>query len=114
MTSLSLVPVRTAWLPPPISMPQTASIRVLGEPMSFWERQMPTGMLLRSPYVASNIADPGHALTLDDYEADTQQSLSRPVPLEQFVRYGRWFQQQAAPRLDTRDVADSRRMGYFG
>jgi hypothetical protein len=28
-------------------------IRVFGEPMSFWERHMPVGMLLRSPWEGS-------------------------------------------------------------
>ena len=42
-------------------------VRVLGRPMDFWEHQMPVGMLLRSPYVASNIADPDRALDLDAY-----------------------------------------------
>jgi hypothetical protein len=33
--------------------------------------QMSQGMLLRSPYIASNIADPERTLTLDGYRADT-------------------------------------------
>ena len=36
---------------------------------------MPRGMLLRSPYVASNIADPERALTLDDYSEQTRREL---------------------------------------
>ncbi|MEA2423923.1 MAG: hypothetical protein QOH13_333, partial [Thermoleophilaceae bacterium] len=39
------------------------TVRVFGEPMSFWERQMPVGMLLRSPREASHISDPAGALT---------------------------------------------------
>jgi cation diffusion facilitator CzcD-associated flavoprotein CzcO len=89
------------------------SIHVLGEPMSFWDRQMPRGMLLRSPYVASNIADPEQALTLDDYQADKNRRLSRPVPLEHFVDYGRWFQQKALPRIDPRRVARIEKNGAF-
>jgi cation diffusion facilitator CzcD-associated flavoprotein CzcO len=89
------------------------SICVLGEPMSFWERQMPQGMLLRSPYVASNIADPERTLTLDGYQADTRRHLSRPVGLEQFVEYGRWFQQKAFPSLDPRQVARIEKNGAF-
>ena len=88
-------------------------IRVLGEPMSFWEQQMPEGMRLRSPYVASNIADPGRELTLDDYERARAEPLSRPVGLEQFVDYGRWFQQQSFPQLDTRKVARVEANGGF-
>jgi cation diffusion facilitator CzcD-associated flavoprotein CzcO len=89
------------------------SIRVFGEPMSFWERQMPAGMVLRSPYVASNIADPERELTLDDFEAGAAEPLSRPVRLEQFVDYGRWFQQRAFPQLDGRRVARLDKNGSF-
>lgn len=89
------------------------SIRVLGEPMSFWERQMPRGMLLRSPYVASNIADPEQSLTLDGYQSRTHQHLEKPVGLDRFVDYGRWFQSQASPELDTRQVASIDRNGSF-
>jgi len=88
-------------------------IRVLGEPMSFWEQQMPEGMCLRSPYVASNIADPGRELTLDDFESARAKPLSRPVGLEQFVDYGRWFQQQSFPQLDRRKVARVEANGSF-
>jgi FAD-dependent urate hydroxylase len=84
-------------------------IRVLGEPMSFWEQQMPQGMRLCSPYVASNSDDPGGELTLDDFE----RALLRPVGLEQFVGYGRWFQQQSFPQLDTRKVARVEANGGF-
>ena len=74
---------------------------------------MPKGMLLRSPYVASNIADPDQALTLDGFQAGTHQHLSPPVDLERFVEYGRWFQQQAFPRLDPRQVARIDKDGAF-
>ena len=81
-------------------------IGVFGEPMSFWDKQMPRGMILRSPYVASNIADPERALTLDDYSEQTRRELPKPVTLEQFVGYGRWFRDQALPQphLDRRNV----------
>lgn len=89
------------------------SIRVFGQPMSFWEQQMPAGMVLRSPYVASNISDPTRDLTLDDFESSERQSLSRPVSLEQFVGYGRWFQKQTIPELDRRFVDRVEKNGHF-
>jgi FAD-dependent urate hydroxylase len=79
-------------------------VRVFGEPMAFWERQMPLGMLLRSPREASHIADPMGALTLDRFEASIGEAAARPVPLERFVEYGRWFQRQAVPEIDARKV----------
>src|SRR5437899_7071977 len=33
-------------------------VQVFGETMAFWERYMPMGMLLRSPWEGSHIADP--------------------------------------------------------
>jgi thioredoxin reductase len=80
-------------------------VRVFGRPMDFWANKMPAGMLLRSPRPASNIADPGNAFTLDDFEASRGIPSRAPVPLETFVEYGRWFQQQLLPELDQREVA---------
>ena len=79
-------------------------VRVFGETMSSWERNMPVGMRLRSPWRASSIADPHRALTLDCYEAGCSGRLPRPVPLESFVAYGRWVQRRVAPDLDPRSV----------
>jgi lysine/ornithine N-monooxygenase len=79
-------------------------VQVFGRTMSFWDEQMPERMLLRSPYVASNIADPAGELCLDAYAGDTGRLVDRPVPLEHFVEYGRWVQQHVAPGLDERPV----------
>ena len=43
-------------------------------------------------------------LALPDYERDTQQTLSIPIPVDRFVDYGRWFQARAVPDLDQRQV----------
>jgi cation diffusion facilitator CzcD-associated flavoprotein CzcO len=80
-------------------------VRVFGEPMSFWTDRMPAGMLLRSPYVASHIADPGCACSLDAYQHAIGRPVGVPVPLERFVDYGRWFQRQLVPAVDRRWVA---------
>lgn len=77
---------------------------VFGEPMGFWRRHMPVGMLLRSPWEASHIGDPQRSLTLDRYESARGTKLSRPIPLDDFVEYGEWFQREAAPDLDRRTV----------
>ncbi len=79
--------------------------RIFGDPMVFWERQMPAGMLLRSYWEASHIADPDHDLTLDAYETASREVVPRPVPLDRFVAYGQWFGQQVAPDLEARHVA---------
>lgn len=77
---------------------------IFGEAMEFWRRQMPAGMLLRSSWDASHIADPQRALTLDTFSARSGVQLSSPVPLDGFVAYGLWFQQQVASDLDQRRI----------
>ena len=78
--------------------------RIFGEPMAFWERHMPKGMFLRSSASASNLADPDGRLRLDRYHALHGLPHVKPVPIEDFVRYGHWFQQQAVPDVDRRTV----------
>jgi cation diffusion facilitator CzcD-associated flavoprotein CzcO len=78
-------------------------LRIFGQPMDFWKSHMPEGMFLRSPWAASNIADPNRSLTIDDYSRSTS-TVSRPIPLERFVDYGLWFQKQAVPDLDRRKI----------
>jgi FAD-dependent urate hydroxylase len=82
----------------------SSQVRVLGEPMSFWRRQMPKGMFLRSPWRASSLSDPGRALTLDAFERERGLRIPRPVPLADFVDYGLWFQAHAVPDVDVRVV----------
>ena len=79
--------------------------RIFGEPMEFWTRHMPRGMFLRSSPSASNIADPDGQLRLDRYHALHSIPHAKPTPLEDFVRYGQWFQQQAVPDVDRRTVS---------
>src|SRR5580698_2192102 len=77
-------------------------VRVFGEPMSFWDRNMPAGMFLRSNWTATRIADPNGLLSLEAYQAAADNHFSVPVPLESFVQYGLWYQRQAVPDLDQR------------
>jgi cation diffusion facilitator CzcD-associated flavoprotein CzcO len=77
---------------------------VFGEAMGFWRRNMPKGMKLRSPWSASYIADPSGELTLDAYTKANSIKPIQPFPLEDFVRYGQWFQQKVVPDLDARRV----------
>jgi FAD-dependent urate hydroxylase len=89
-------------------------VRVFGEPMSFWERHMPRGMLLKSSWRASHIAHPDLTRTLDSYEQATGASLPRPIPMERFIEYGRWFGERLAAAIDRRMVTriDARGDGF--
>jgi FAD-dependent urate hydroxylase len=78
--------------------------RVFGEPMAFWQKQMPVGMCLRSNWGASHIADPRGDLTLDEYCRQNGNHVSKPIPLQRFVDYGIWYQRHAVPDVDQRVV----------
>ena len=80
------------------------SIRVFGEAMSFWRRNMPQGMKLRSPWIATHISDPFDRYRLDDYFHEVGLPQPDLLPIEKFIDYGVWFQEHAAPNLDTRAV----------
>jgi thioredoxin reductase len=77
---------------------------VFGEPMDYWERNMPAGMLLRSSWRASSISSPGNRFSLAEYERHLGEPLLRPVPREDFVAYGHWFQRHAVPDVQRRRV----------
>lgn len=79
-------------------------VRVFGEPMSFWERHMPRGMLLKSSWRASHIAHPDGGRMLGDYERAAGVSLPRPIPMERFIEYGRWFGDRLQSPIDRRMV----------
>lgn len=81
------------------------AVRVFGKPMDFWRTQMPKGMLLRSPWGGSNISDAKKAWTLDSFETARGSTMNRRLPVEDFVAYGEWFQQQALPGIDQRNVS---------
>src|SRR5436305_5970416 len=77
---------------------------VIGQTMAFWKKNMPAGMILRSRNEASNIAAPQKHLSVAAYERTIRRKLPDPLPIEEFISYGEWFQRQVAPNLDTRRV----------
>jgi FAD-dependent urate hydroxylase len=77
--------------------------RVFGDPMSSWRDQMPIGMFLKSTPSASNISAPGRGHTLLDYcHAAGIDPIAgyQPVPVADFIGYGRWFAEQLVPQLE--------------
>jgi len=79
--------------------------------MSFWERHMPKGMLVRSAWSASSISDPQSRFSLDAYEAEQPQPFSRPLPGEELSRYAHWFQERVIPDVDERLVCTVEQAG---
>jgi NADPH-dependent 2,4-dienoyl-CoA reductase/sulfur reductase-like enzyme len=68
-------------------------------------------MLLRSFREATSIGDPKRRLTVDSFAADRGQPVPTPVPVTDFVEYGRWFLERAVPRTDERLVHKIERNG---
>jgi cation diffusion facilitator CzcD-associated flavoprotein CzcO/predicted ATP-grasp superfamily ATP-dependent carboligase len=90
-------------------------VRLFGEPMGYWRGHMPRGMLLRSRWRSSHIADPHRSLTLDAFERERGIQLAEHVPIERFIEYGLWFQRNVAPDVDERRVERiARSNGSFG
>ena len=83
---------------------QGIETRIFGEPMGFWRRHMPSRMLLRSSWRASHIADLGKRLTLDVFTGTLDRAIPDPIPIEDFIAYGDWFQRRVAPDVDRRRV----------
>ncbi len=73
------------------------SVRVFGTPMSTWAEHMPAGMYLKSEPWASDLSDAAGRFTLQAYCAERGETYAHahPVPVDQFVAYGRWFADRA-------------------
>jgi hypothetical protein len=67
--------------------------------MEFW-RRMPPKMYLKSSWSALSLSDPGGKYSLNSYSKQFGVPRQEPVPLQVFLDYGRWFQEQAVPGVD--------------
>jgi cation diffusion facilitator CzcD-associated flavoprotein CzcO len=83
-------------------------VQVFGDPLSFWRDCMPVRMMLRSPIPASHISDPERRLRLHDWAAEANREVQVPLPVQDFLQYGLWFQERVAPDVDRRMVSDVR------
>lgn len=75
-------------------------VAIFGKPLQLWRDNMPTGMLLRSFWWATNLSDPQHQYSLEQYFHLQGQPALYPLPIETFIDYGLWFQRQAVPNVD--------------
>ena len=71
-------------------------LAVFGKPLGMWRDHMPKGMLLRSHWWATNLSDPDREFGLERFCRESKHATDYPLPLDVFVQYGLWFQQQAA------------------
>jgi thioredoxin reductase len=93
---------------------QAASIeaRVFGDPMSAWRDHMPVGMYLKSTPRASSLSAPHPDSTLSHFNGDPAKDTdSYPIPVDEFIRYGTWFQERFVPHLEQERVAHVARDG---
>ncbi|MEU4167419.1 NAD(P)-binding domain-containing protein [Streptomyces sp. NPDC026665] len=92
--------------------------RVFGEPMESWHTNMPMGMYLKSVPAASSISAPESGYRLEDFRA--ARGLGRvgdryPIPVEEMIDYGRWFQERRVPELERQGVQGVEHVdGLFG
>lgn len=73
--------------------------RIFGKPMEFWQK-MPPAMYLKSSWSALNISDPAGKYSLNRFSKASGIPQQEPVPLQTFLKYGSWFQQQLVPEID--------------
>lgn len=79
---------------------QGLKVACFGKPIQFWREQMPGGMRLRSYWWASGLSDPEHAYGIEKYLHLQGIQPTDPLPIEVFIDYGIWFQQQVVPEVD--------------
>jgi thioredoxin reductase len=87
---------------------QGLKTRILGETMQTWVSHMPRGMYLKSTPAASDLAAGRPGFGLADYCRETGvhgPTGDDPVPIELFIRYGKWFADQLGPAVEPARVA---------
>lgn len=72
---------------------------IFGKPMEFW-RQMPPTMYLKSSWSALSLSEPSGKYNLNRFSQETGTPWQEPVPLQTFLQYGQWFQEQVVPEVD--------------
>lgn len=93
------------------------NVRVFGSVMSSWAGEMPEGMKLKSPPSASSLSAPAPGFTLAAYcrkAGEERLGEHDQVPIELFVRYGRWFAERLVPQVEDVRVlsVDRQRDGF--
>jgi FAD-dependent urate hydroxylase len=84
---------------------------VVGEPMGFWRRNMPAGMLLRSSIDWHLDPQGQHTLAAYLEEKGVAASDVDPIPLELFIDYAEWFRDAKSIPVRRARVHDLHRAG---
>lgn len=89
-------------------------VAVFGKTLDLWRNHMPKGMLLRSHWWATNLSDPHKQYGFKRFFKDSKYDKCYPVPIEEFIDYGLWFQKRAVPNVDETYVSSiERRNDHF-
>ena len=88
-------------------------VRVFGDTFGTWRANMPMGMILKSSPDASAISspEPGHSLR-DFWASQGRTELDddrQVVPIEDFVRYGSWYEERLVPAVEPTGVVSVHR-----
>ena len=90
------------------------NVAVFGKPLKLWREHMPKGMFLRSHWWATNLSDPQKKYGFEQFFQVSEYNKCYPVPIEAFIDYAMWFQEQAVPNIDTTYVSSiERKDGQF-
>lgn len=85
--------------------------RAFGTPMGGWLEHMPIGMFLKSTALDSSIGSPHQKMGIADWceaagvEPYDKDGAEIPIPIADFIEYGRWFQEREVPELAQEQVA---------
>jgi hypothetical protein len=89
-------------------------VRVFGDLMSAWRRNMPAGMHLKSIPEASSLSSPKPGSTIFDYCNEVgSRALTdeKAIPIDLFIDYGLWFAERHVPDVEADTVVALRRAG---
>lgn len=88
------------------------NVAIFGKPLELWRERMPLGMMLRSHWWATNLSDPQRKYSFARFfEHSPKYKATYPVPIEAFVDYAMWFQQNTVPDVDETYVSCIERDG---
>ena len=85
--------------------------RAFGTPMGGWLEHMPIGMFLKSTALDSSIGSPHQKMGIGDWcaaagvEPYDKDGAEIPIPVADFIEYGRWFQEREVSELEQEQVA---------
>ena len=84
--------------------------RAFGTPMGGWLEHMPIGMFLKSTARDSSIGSPHQQMGIGDWcaaagvEPYDKDGGEIPIPIADFIEYGRWFQEREVSELEQEQV----------